>query len=69
MSIKTERLLARAKKLFSKGNFVEAESTYLEVLKLAPNNKDAKNAIFAIKNKTNINNNHIWLISYLTLNG
>ncbi len=54
MSIKTERLLARAKKLFSKGNFVEAESTYLEVLKLAPNNKDAKNAIFAIKNKTNI---------------
>ena len=54
MSIKTERLLARAKKLFSKGNFVEAESTYLEVLKLAPNNKDAKNAIFAIKNRTNI---------------
>ena len=54
MSIKTERLLARAKKLFSKGNFVEAESTYLEVLKLAPNNKDAKNAIFAIKNKANL---------------
>ena len=54
MSIKTERLLSRAKKLYKNGNFVEAESTYLEVLKLAPNNKDAKNAIIAIKNKKNI---------------
>jgi len=54
MSIKTKRLLSRAKKLYKNGNFVEAESTYLEVLKLAPNNKDAKNAIIAIKNKKNI---------------
>ena len=54
MSIKTERLLVRAKKLFSKGDFPEAESIYLEVLELAPNNKDAKNAISALKNKKNI---------------
>jgi len=54
MSIKTERLLVRAKKLFSKGDFSEAESIYLEVLELAPNNKDAKNAISALKNKKNI---------------
>jgi tetratricopeptide (TPR) repeat protein len=54
MTIKTERLLSRAKKLFTKGNFAEAESIYLEVLKLAPNNKDAKNAISALKNKKNI---------------
>ena len=54
MTIKTERLLSRAKKLFTKGNFAEAESIYLEVLKLAPNNKDAKNAIFALKNNKNI---------------
>ena len=54
MTIKTERLLSRAKKLYSKGNFSEAESIYLEVLKLAPNNKDAKNAISALKNKNKI---------------
>ena len=54
MTIKTERLLSRAKKLYTKGNFSEAESIYLEVLKLAPNNKDAKNAISALKNKKNI---------------
>ena len=53
MTIKTERLLSRAKKLYTKGSFAEAESIYLEVLKLAPNNKDAKNAIFALKNKKN----------------
>jgi Flp pilus assembly protein TadD len=51
MTIKTERLLSKAKKLYTKGNFAEAESIYLEVLKLAPNNKDAKNAISALKNK------------------
>ena len=33
MTIKTERLLSRAKKLYTKGNFSEAESIYLEVLK------------------------------------
>lgn len=54
MTIKTERLLSRAKKLYTKGNFAEAESIYSEVLKLAPNNKDAKNAISALKNKKNI---------------
>jgi len=54
MTIKTERLLSKAKKLYTKGNFAEAESMYLEVLKLAPNNKDAKNAISALKNKKNI---------------
>lgn len=54
MTIKTERLLSRAKKLYTKGNFAEAESIYLEALKLAPNNKDAKNAISALKNKKNI---------------
>ena len=45
MTIKTERLLSRAKKLYTKGNFSEAESIYLEVLKLVPNNKDAKNCL------------------------
>ena len=50
MTIKTERLLSKAKKLYTKGNFAESESIYLEVLKLAPNNKDAKNAIFALVN-------------------
>jgi len=54
MTIKTERLLSRAKKLYTKGNFSEAELIYLEVLKLAPNNKDAKNAISALKNKNKI---------------
>ncbi len=53
MTIKTERLLARAKKLFSKGDFDKSESIYLEILKLSPNNKDAKNAIAALKNKKN----------------
>ena len=42
MTIKTERLLSRAKKLYTKGNFAEAESIYSEVLILAPKNNDVK---------------------------
>jgi tetratricopeptide (TPR) repeat protein len=41
MSIKNERLLAKAKKLLKRGNFNEAQDIYLEILKSLPNNKEA----------------------------
>ena len=42
MTIKTDRLLSRAKKLLIKGNLDEAELIYLEILQSSPNNRDAK---------------------------
>jgi len=42
MTIKTQRLLDRAKKLTKKGQLVEAEKIYSTVLKSFPNNQEAK---------------------------
>tara|TARA_X000000368_G_C23027414_1_gene710890 strand:+ start:78 stop:1889 length:1812 start_codon:yes stop_codon:yes gene_type:complete len=53
MTIKTDRLLIRAKKLFAKGNLDEAELIYLEILKSFPNNRDAKSGILTLKAKKN----------------
>ena len=53
MTIKTDRLLSRAKKLLIKGNLDEAELIYLEILQSSPNNRDAKSGILMLKNKKN----------------
>ena len=45
MAIKTQRLLARAKKLIKKGEIEEAQKIYSGVLKSFPNNQEAKNGL------------------------
>ena len=45
MAIKTQRLLARAKKLIKKGEIEEAQKIYFGVLKSFPNNQEAKNGL------------------------
>ena len=42
MTIKTQRLLARAKKLTKKGHLEEAQRIYLTILKSSPKNQEAK---------------------------
>ena len=43
MTIKTERLLARAKKIAKKGDTEEAQKLYTIVLEEYPQNQEAKN--------------------------
>ena len=45
MSIKTERLISRAKKLIKKGEVEEAKEIYSNILKSFPNNQEAKKGI------------------------
>ena len=45
MTLKIQRLLARAKKNKKKGDIRAAKDDYLAVLKSAPNNKEAKNQL------------------------
>ena len=48
MTIKTQRLLNRAKKLKKKGELVEAQKIYSSVLKSFPNNQEAKKELLKI---------------------
>ena len=45
MTLKIQRLLARAKKNKKKGDIRAAKDDYLAVLKSAPNNQEAKNQL------------------------
>ena len=45
MSIKTERLISRAKKLIKKGEIEKAKEIYSNILKSYPNNQVAKKGI------------------------
>ena len=49
MTIKTQRLLARAKKIAKKGNHKEARKLYTTVLEASPNNKEAKNELLTLQ--------------------
>ena len=51
MSIKTERFLIRAKKLFNKGEIIQAKALYKDILKSFPNNKDANDGLHKINIK------------------
>ena len=48
MTIKIQRLLARAKKIAKKGENEEAQKLYEMVLKDSPNNEEAKNGLLAL---------------------
>jgi len=48
MTIKTERLLARAKKIAKKGEIEEAQKIYETILKDSPHNEEAKNGLLAL---------------------
>ena len=49
MSIKTQRLLTRAKKLAKKGSIEEAKKLYSLILKESPQNQEAKLGLLALK--------------------
>ena len=49
MTIKTQRLLARAKKIAKKGDHKEARKLYTTVLEASPNNQEAKNELLALQ--------------------
>ena len=49
MTIKTESLLARAKKIAKKGEHEEAQKLYTMVLEDSPNNQEAKNELLALQ--------------------
>ena len=45
MTIKTQRLLARAKKIAKKGEHEEARKLYTTILEASPDDKEAKNGL------------------------
>ena len=49
MSIKTQRLLTRAKKIVKKGSIEEAKKLYSLILKESPQNQEAKLGLIALK--------------------
>ena len=49
MSIKTQRLLTRAKKLVKKGSIEQAKKLYSMILKDSPQNQEAKLGLLALK--------------------
>tara|TARA_B100001079_G_scaffold121710_1_gene104472 strand:+ start:126 stop:449 length:324 start_codon:yes stop_codon:yes gene_type:complete len=49
MTIKTQRLLDRAKKIAKKGKHEEAQKLYETVLEDSPNNEEAKNGLLALQ--------------------
>ena len=51
MSLKTQRLLARAKKLTKKGHGKEAQSIYLKVLESFPSNQEAKKELLILNQR------------------
>ena len=54
MSLKTERLLIRAKKLIKKESMQEAREIYTNILNTFPNNAEAKKGIFLINHEADL---------------
>jgi len=53
VSIKTQRLIERAKKNLKKGKYDEAKSLYQEILKDSPNSTEAKKALILLEDAKN----------------
>ena len=51
MELKTQRLLARARKIANKGEIEEAEKLYSMVLEASPENKEAKDELLSLKHR------------------
>ena len=49
MTVKTQRLLDRAKKIAKKGGHEEAQKLYETVLEDSPNNQEAKKGLLALQ--------------------
>ena len=49
MTIKTQRLLVRAKKIAKKGEHEEALKLYTTILEASPDNQEAKNGLLALQ--------------------
>ena len=71
-SIKTERLLTRAKKIPKKGDIQEARRLYTEILEALPNNKEAKNGLLLLEqdnNQLKLSNSEVQSVFSLYSNG
>ena len=51
MTIKIQRLLARAKKIAKKGEYEEAQKLYTTILEDSPSNQEAQNGLLALQKK------------------
>ena len=51
MTLKTQRLLTRARKIANKGEIEEAEKLYSMVLKASPENKEATDELLSLKHR------------------
>ena len=51
MTLKTDRLLTRARKIANKGEIEEAEKLYSMILEASPENKEAKDELLALKHQ------------------
>ena len=51
MTLKTQRLLVRARKIANKGEIEEAEKLYSMILEASPENKEAKDELLALKQR------------------
>jgi len=51
MTLKTQRLLARARKIANKGEIEEAEKLYSMILETSPENKAVKDELSALKHR------------------
>jgi tetratricopeptide (TPR) repeat protein len=59
MTIKTQRLLARAKKLTKKGQIEESQKIYSTILKSFPNNQEAKKELSTLIQRKEINQTQV----------
>ena len=72
MTIKTQRLLARAKKIAKKGDTEEARKLYTAILEASPDNKEAKNGLLVLeqdKNQPKLSKSEIQSVFALYSNG
>ena len=72
MTIKTQRLLARAKKIAKKGDTKEARKLYTAILEASPDNKEAKNGLLVLeqdKNQPKLSKSEIQSVFALYSNG
>ena len=51
MTLKTQRLLVRARKIANKGEIEEAEKLYSMILEASPENQEAKDELLALKHR------------------
>ena len=67
MSIKTDRLISRARKLIKKGEIEQAKEIYSNILKSFPNNQEAKKGISLLEKGKEIHPTQVQLDEVIKL--